>query len=97
MQAESSKVVIAKGKNKKMDPDVEGSSISEAKRIKLDTKSKVQESKLASIWSKITDTNVGKWDYEEFQARMTVKDPSVLARRLIDLGLAHVTIFPSAV
>jgi hypothetical protein len=42
-------VIAKKAKGKKMDLDVEGSSISEAERIELDTKRKFPKSNLGSI------------------------------------------------
>lgn len=76
MQAESSKTIAGRTKGKVMDPSDEGVSIYEAERIKLDMKIKVLESNLVSIWSKIVDTNFGRWDYEEFKARMAEQNPS---------------------
>jgi hypothetical protein len=62
--AESSKVIASKAKGKKIDLDVEGSSISEDKRKTLDIKRKVPESKLCSIFFGVTNTNVRKWYHE---------------------------------
>lgn len=54
MQAESSKAIVGKSKG-----DTEGSSISEVERLRLDTKSQVPDSKISSMWSEVSDTNVG--------------------------------------
>lgn len=97
MQVESSKAIARKSRNKQMDLDTKEAPISEVERIKLDTKTKIPESRFLSIWSEVTETNVGKWDYEEFKARMEATDPSILVRRMLDSGLAHVVGFPSIV
>lgn len=82
-------------RNKVMDPSAKGSSMSEAERIKMEIKNKISESKITSIWSEVTDTNVGLWDYEEFKARIAVQNLPLLAKRTLELGLAHVVGFPS--
>lgn len=61
MQVESSKAAI-------------GSSMFDAEKIKVDIKSKIPERKITSIWSKVTDTNVGSWDYEVFKQRRQIDD-----------------------
>lgn len=76
-----------------MDLSDEGAYVLEAERIKLDMKRKVPKRNLVSIWSEITNTNVGKWDYEEFKARMSVENPSLLTSRLVNSKFAHVDCF----
>lgn len=62
MYAESSKAAAGKTKG-----DTEGSSISEAERLRLDTKSQLPERKISFVWSEVSNTNVGAWRYEEFK------------------------------
>lgn len=92
MQAESSKVIARKAKD-----DMEGSSISEAERIKMDIKRKIPESKITFASSDVTNTNVGLWDYEEFKDRMVVQDLPLVSKRMLESGSAHVACFPSTV
>lgn len=43
------------------------------------------------------DINVSRWDYVEFKARMAQPNPHLLAKRLIELGLAGVVSFPPTI
>lgn len=52
---------------------------------------------MASIWSKVLDTNVSHWDYEDFKERMVAQNLPLLAKRMLESGLAHVVGFPSIV
>lgn len=92
MQAKSSKVAARKSKG-----DMEGSSISEVERLRLDTKCQLPESKISLVWSEASDTNVGAWRYGEFKERTAQKDLSVLRKGMMKSRLVHVAGFPPAI
>lgn len=60
-------------------------------------KNQLPNSKLASVWSEVSDTNVGAWRYEEFKERIAQRDLSVLTKGMVKSGLDHVAGFPPAV
>lgn len=92
MQSESSKAAAGKSKG-----DIEGSSITDTERIKLDMKNQLPDSKLVLVWSEVSDKNFGAWRYEEFKGRMAQKDLSILTKGMVKSGMAHVVGFPLAV
>lgn len=49
------------------------------KRMKYDLKGIWPESKIASAWAKIGDTNLGHMDYDDFHQRMFGNAPTQLA------------------
>lgn len=71
--------------------------MTDAERLRLDVKCQLPDSKIASIWSEVLDTNVGAWRYEEFKERAAQQDLSILTKGMVKSGLAHVAGFPLAV
>lgn len=55
------------------------------------------ESKVSSVWSEVSDTNVGAWRYEEFKQRTAKKNLSVLRNGMIKSRLVHVAGFPPTI